>query len=151
MLIKWYCWVYVLQIFLSFIVRVVLPPPMVLHMLQFVVLRYIFQFWPVEFYLSDKILINIGKVLWCYSAVCHDLQYQRLWEGPGICSLFFMNFNSFNYIQIKIWNGMLCWFTFLEAELFFYGILCLSMNSISLEYISFSNILLRMHKMKIGQ
>ena len=46
---------------------------------------------------------------------------------------------------------MLCWFTFLQAKLFFYRILCLSMNSISLEYISFSNILLRMRKMKIGQ
>ena len=83
------------------------PSPVVLHMLQFMDLRYILQFWPFEFYLSDKILINIGEVLWCHSilvylAVCHNLQYQRLLEGPGICSLFFMNFNGFNYIQIKI-------------------------------------------------
>ena len=83
------------------------PSPVVLHMLQFMDLRYIFQFWPFEFYLSDKILINIGEVLWCrsilvYLAVCHNLQYQRLLEGPGIWSLFFMNFSGFNYIQIKI-------------------------------------------------
>ena len=83
------------------------PSPVVLHMLQFMNLRYIFQFWPFEFYLSDKILINIGEVFWCciilvYLAVCHNLQYQRLLEGPGICSLFFMNFNGFNYIQMKI-------------------------------------------------
>ena len=83
------------------------PSPVVLHMLQFMDLRYILQFWPFEFYLSDKILINIGEVLWCHSilvylAVCHNLQYQRLLEGPGIWSLFFMNFNGFNYIQIKI-------------------------------------------------
>ena len=74
--------------------------------------------------LSDKILINIGEVFWCciilvYLEVCHDLQYQRLLEGPGICSLFFINFNSFNYIRIKIYNGMLCRFPFLEVELFF--------------------------------
>ena len=135
-----------------------LIPFVLLHMLlhMFAGLRYIFQFWPFKFYLSDKILINIGEVFWCciilvYLALCHDLQYQRLLEGPGICSLFFINFNSFNYIWIKIYNGMLCNLPFWKSNCFLCRILCLSMNLISLEYISFSNIFLRMGKMKIGR
>ena len=38
-----------------------------------------------------------------------------------------------------------------SSNCFLYRISCLSMNSISLEYISFSNILLRIGKMEIGR
>ena len=34
--------------------------------------------------------------------VRRDLQYQKLLQSPGINSLFFMIFKSFNYVQIKI-------------------------------------------------
>ena len=69
--------------------------------------------------LPIKVTSFHGIILF-YLAVCHDLQYQKLLEGLGICSLlFFINFNNFNYIQIKIYNGMLCRFAFLEVRLFF--------------------------------
>ena len=50
-----------------------------------------------------------------YMWVVHrDLQYQKLLQSPGINSLFFMIFKSFNYVQIKIWHGS--WLTFLVIE-----------------------------------
>ena len=59
--------------------------PVVLHMSWLVGLSYIFQFWLFEFCLLDKILINIGEVLWsrnilAYLAAWHDLQGSPLMQ-----------------------------------------------------------------------
>lgn len=125
-----------------------------------VVLRMLhLQVWdmlPSMFHFLSKILVEIMVVLWChnfllYLTECCALQHQRFSPSLKIY-IFFPWFSvALNMLQYRSRVTRSADFPFWNLNCFVCNILCLSMKSISLKYISFSNILPRIVKMEIGQ